>query len=62
MKNIGEGLISLSVLIVTIGVMSVSAIVGFVLFGVLLVGCVLIAPIILFGMFSSWFTKLVFRL
>ena len=62
MKNIGEGLISLSVLIVTLGVMSLSVVIGLALFGVLLVGLVLIAPIILFGMFSSWFTKLVFRL
>jgi hypothetical protein len=62
MKNIGEGLISLSVLIVTLGVMSMSVVVGLALFGVLLVGLVLIAPIILFGMFSSWFTKLVFRI
>lgn len=61
MKTLGEGLLSLSVILVTIGVMSVATIIGLALFGVLLVGMVLLTPIILLGMFSSWFTKLVFR-
>jgi hypothetical protein len=61
-KNIGEGLLSLSVTLVAIGVMTVATIIGLALFGVLLVGMVLLTPIILFGMFSSWFTKIVFRL
>jgi hypothetical protein len=60
-KTLGEGLLSLSVVLVTIGVITVSIILGLALFCVLLVGMVLLTPIILFGMFSSWFTKLVFR-